>query len=492
MVNSQKTIQLTLRHVLIACGPLKHWKLLLLCCIWFLVAGNVSGQMTNQPTERYKALLQETGVGAVTFALVEGKEIVSLGGYGMKSLKDSTRVNAQAKIRIGSITKTLTALALLRLVETKNISLNTAIRPFTKRLPLSNPFTENPITVEMLLEHTAGLMDLSRKEFDYPRPLSLPEAFLVDPNHHKVQWPAGRHPSYTNLGSGYLSAVVQSAVKEDYDQWFNREVLHRIGMKSSQLHWDETLQKELVQGYDQDLRTPIPFWHTLYRAFGNVSSTAEDMANLLILLINQGRLKGQQLYLSSSIERMQTPTTSLGARAGITFGYGLGLRSELYQGVRIFEHGGDADGYLAHLAYSPESKRGFFVVVNAFRGDLFRQFKQPLYDWMIADIQPQDPPSRFPLREEILASYTGDYKQVTQRFSFQQASAEILKIRMRQGKLHRFDLHYQRWIEMIPVARNLFRDRDENAATHAFIPLAGKLVLQGALGNWQRIETVSD
>lgn len=455
-------------------------------CVGLLLIFSATSLAGVNPTMEFKSLLEDTGVGAVAFALVDGEEIVSQGGYGIKSLSDPTPVSAQSKIRIGSITKTLTALALLRLVETNKLTLDTPINRLTKNIPLQNPAPQNPITIAMLLEHTAGLMDLSRKEFDYPQALPLSEAFKVDPDNHRAHWPPGMHPSYSNLGAGYLSEVAESVVKEDYDQWFNREVLSRLGMKSSQLHWDKELQQALVQGYDQDLKTPIPFWHTLYRAFGNVSSTADDMAKLLVLLINQGRIEGRQMYKSESIRRMQTPTTSLAAKAGVTFGYGLGVRSELYRGIQIYEHGGDADGYLAHLAYSPESKRGFFVVINAFRGDLFRRFKKPLYEWMISSMEKKAPPEQVGLSVEELEHYIGDYEQATQRFSFQQTSSDLLKLRIRNGKLHRFDLDYQRWIEMIPVSKTLFRDRDENAATQAFIIRGENVVLQGALGNWLR------
>ena len=102
-------------------------------------------------------------------------------------------------------------------------------------------------------------------------------------------------------------------------------------------------------------------------------------------------------------------------------------------GHEIYGHGGDGDGYLAEFAYSKESQRAYFVVINAFRHDLLEDFTTPLNNWLIEQL---------PAMEEVIQSaadnplpgnqrlaLAGEYREVTQRFPFQNNSpAEILHI----------------------------------------------------------------
>ena len=119
----------------------------------------------------------------------------------------------------------------------------------------------------MLLEHSSGLGRLSRREFDYPDPLSLQDALQLEPANRRLQWPAGLHSQYTNAGAGLLSRVIEVVTDVEFDSWFEHSVLEHLAMHNASIRWSPELQSRLVQGYDRDLKTPIPYWHTLFRAF---------------------------------------------------------------------------------------------------------------------------------------------------------------------------------------------------------------------------------
>ncbi|GAG07127.1 unnamed protein product, partial [marine sediment metagenome] len=263
---------------------------------------------------------------------------------------------------------------MLKMVEKGELFLEDTVASLLPELPLHNSYDSSP-SLAMMLEHTAGLADLSAREFNYLKPLSLQKAFAVNPKAKKVLWEPGCHYSYSNAGAGYVAAAIEKKTGVDYDLWFAREILKPLGMTQSQLYWSEEIQSRLVQGYDTDLRKPIPYWHTLFRAFGGLNSTPNEMARFLSLLVNKGELDGKRVFSSASIDRMESPLTSLSAKNGIVLAYGLGLRSEAIRGHKVFSHGGDADGYLAHFAYSHESGRGYFVVINAFNHRILDQFQ---------------------------------------------------------------------------------------------------------------------
>ena len=437
------------------------------------------------PIDVFQTIKASNNIGAVSYALVEGNKIITTGGLGQKSLLDTTPVNADSILRVGSITKTFTALALMKLVEKKRLQLEQPIRNLLPDVPLANPYLTSPITLAMLLEHTAGLKDLSRKEFNYPSPLSLKQAFQVEPNARKVLWEPGNFKSYSNAGAGYVSAAIEQITRQDYDQWFNKSILAQMGMHNSQLNWSKKLEQSLVAGYDADLKTAIPYWHTLYRAFGNLNTSANDMAKFLLLLINNGTVDGKIIFRASSIQRMETPKTSLAARQGLTLGYGLGIRSELYEGHRLYQHGGDADGYLAHFAYNKDSRRGYFIVINAFRHDILAEFKSALNDWLIENLPPPKPLPTAKITPEHLQTLSGNYSPATYRFSPKQGQA--IEIKMVKNTLYLGTGDHGDGVKLIPVSKWLFRKPDEPEASVAFVFTAdGKLNMHNDSGAFQK------
>jgi CubicO group peptidase (beta-lactamase class C family) len=417
--------------------------------------------------EKFNAIKEKTNIGAVSYALVEGDQIVAIGGLGQKSIEDSTPVTADSVIRVGSITKTFTALAMMKLVEQDKLRLNQTVKSVLPNVPYQNPYPDSPATLAMMLEHTSGLTDFTGKEFNYPIALSLKKAFQVAPEARVARWPPGYHKSYTNVGAGYISAAAEKVTNEDYDLWFNKNILHAMGMKNSQLHWSDEIQKELVAGYDSDLKTRIPYWHTLFRAFGNLNTTARDMSRFLLLMVNQGVLDNKPFIQASSILRMETPKTTLGAKQGLSLGYGLGIRAELLNGHRIYQHGGDADGYISHFGYSKESKRGYIVVINAYKHSILRQFTSALKNWLIEDLKKPDSPLIADISTEHLKTLEGVYHQTAHRFAPQTKS--FIKVKLDNNKLVSVSSHGNLERTLIPVSKWLYRYKNDPEATIAFI-----------------------
>ena len=465
----------------------------LTACLLLLV--NSVAAEENLLTQQLERIKQQTGVGAVAYALVESNKIVATGGIGKYGNNNARPVTETSLFRIGSITKTFTSLAVMRLVELDKLQLDAAIKTLEPDIPLHNPWPETPVTLAMLLEHTAGLQDLTREEFDYPTPLSLQAALNIKPEARQLRWPPGYHYGYSNLGAGYVGRVIEIVTKEDYDDWFEREILATLGMQDSQLHWTKELEKNLVTGYNTDLKTKIPYWHTLFRPFGGLNTTAKDMAKFLLLFTGAPDLN-KNIVSANAIKRMETPETSLAAKAGLKTGYGLGIRNTYFNGHKIYGHGGDADGYLAEFAYSKESQRAYFVVINAFRHDILDNFTKQLNSWLIEQLPAGEetilPASIKPLSGEKMLTLAGEYREVATRFPFQNnGPAEILRINNVDNQLFRCisTTKTNKCIKILPVTEALFRIEGESHASMAFVKAPdGNLYLQTGFGNYQKTD----
>jgi hypothetical protein len=184
-------------------------------------------------------------------------------------------------------------------------------------------------------------------------------------------------------------------------------------------------------------------------------------------MVNQGVLDNKPFIQASSILRMETPKTTLGAKQGLSLGYGLGIRAELLNGHRIYQHGGDADGYISHFGYSKESKRGYIVVINAYKHSILRQFTSALKNWLIEDLKKPDSPLIADISTEHLKTLEGVYHQTAHRFAPQTKS--FIKVKLDNNKLVSVSSHGNLERTLIPVSKWLYRYKNDPEATIAFI-----------------------
>jgi CubicO group peptidase (beta-lactamase class C family) len=438
---------------------------------------------------RMERLRTKHEVPGAALIIVDADTIIWSGGFGVADLDSRAPMRAETLIRIGSITKSFTSLAMLMLEQDGLLRLQDPVTRYLPKPPYQNPWHRHPVRIAYLLEHTAGLTDLSKREFDNkdPTPLTLEQAFSLDPAARVLRWPAGRHSSYSTAGAGIAGLVLEHVTGQSFESWMDARVFQPLGMRRTNLLLDERVRSELATGYDTDGRTPIPYWHMVFRPFGAINTTVEEMSAFIQLLINRGRYQNTTLLPPEAIQRMEDPQTTLAARDGLRYGYGLGNFHYVYDGHVLHGHGGDADGYLAHFAYSNETKRGFLLVINAFKKDALRAMREPVEDFIVAGGQQSEPPESA-VSSESLRRLTGVYVPATQRFEWLPEANKCILISFNGKRLYtRLGDHSPR--ALIAVTDTHFRRSGQPVATAAFVhDEEGQLYLQGDMGNYQRVD----
>lgn len=424
----------------------------------------------------------EAGVAGAGLVLVSETGPVVVHGFGRSGWDCDCPVQPTTVFRIGSITKAFTGLAFLKLAEQGRLSLEAPMAELVDPVPLLNPWApESQVTIAQLLEHTAGLSDLTKKEWDHNIPLPLADALAVDPGSRRLRWPPGLHSSYSNSGAGVAAYAMERATGLDFEAFTSAQVFAPLKMRSASFTLSPELESRLARGYDSDARTPIPYWHTLYRPFGGINVELAEMQHFLRMLLGRGRLDGAQVFAAASIARMESPRTTLGARQGLEFGYGLGNYHYLHRGLVFHGHGGDADGYLSHFGYQRERALGYFLVINAFQGRTLKRMRERVEDFIVGDARATYAPG-VPQPRAHLAALTGDYRAVTRRFD--RGGERRLGVELVDGRLYLE--RGARTEVLIPLSRWLYRRGHEPVATTAFIEHAGRMYLQGPFGNYVR------
>src|SRR5262249_41268695 len=150
------------------------------------------------------------GIPGAGIALVSREGAIWVGGVGTADLATGRRVSAETTFRVGSVSKSVTALAVMQLVERGQFSLDVPLATPAPEVQFENPWEQSqPVRIAHLLEHTAGFEFLRfNEEFDdRPSPRPLLEALAVNPRSRHSRWPPGTRMSYSNEGylvAGYL------------------------------------------------------------------------------------------------------------------------------------------------------------------------------------------------------------------------------------------------------------------------------------------------
>jgi CubicO group peptidase (beta-lactamase class C family) len=329
-----------------------------------------TAKLDKIPTRMQEFVDQHQLAGVVT--VVGNKQgVVRLDAVGNFDLESKQPIREDALFRIASMTKPVTAMAIMILVDQQKLSVND---PVEKHLPefrgqmlitsreggtitLKKP--SRPITIRDLLTHTSGLpggFPEGLADLYVKRHLSLTEAVLVS-SQRPLDFEPGSKWSYCNAGIDTLGRIVEVVSGESFEGFLSKNIFQPLGMTDT-IFYPATEQKSRIPPvYDSkdgkllvaknliiDLpehpRHPIPA--------GGLFSTATDLAKLYQLTLNGGKVGDKQVISSGSLAEMtklQTGELQCGFVPGMGFGYGFAVVREP-QGVTAmvspgtFGHGG--------------------------------------------------------------------------------------------------------------------------------------------------------
>ncbi|SOD63791.1 CubicO group peptidase, beta-lactamase class C family [Streptomyces zhaozhouensis] len=271
----------------------------------------------------------------------------------------------RVRFRIASISKSLTAVLVLRLRDEGLIELD---QPVERWLPTPHA---GGATVAQLLAHTAGLAAESAGPWWERTPgelrPELPDLFGPDQDLH----PAGRRFHYSNPGYALLGALVERLRGEPWFTVLRREVLEPLGMERTSYDRAEPAARGWAVHPHADLRQPEPEVDTGRMApAGQLWSTTEDLCAFAAFLTGHHPAADAVLGADSRAE-MRTSTVPL-ELTDLTSGYGLGLQVVQHEGRQLFGHGGSLPGFLAGVWFDPEQRTAAAVLANATAGPAVR------------------------------------------------------------------------------------------------------------------------
>ena len=310
--------------------------------------------------------------------------------HGSRTSVDGHGPDENVQYRIGSITKTFTAVLVLRLRDEGLLDLGD---PLEKHLPGTGV---GEATIAELLAHTSGLAAETPGPWWERSPASLRPELSDVLGEQPFLHPSGRRFHYSNPGYTLLGALVEELRGASWEDVLRREVLEPLGLNRTSMRPQAPHAGGWAVHPWADVMLPEPVEDLgLMASAGQLWSTTADLARFAVFLA-----KGDERVLSGeTLREMRTPAAPPEAGDVVDgAAYGLGLQIQYRDGRLLAGHGGSLPGFLASLMLSVEDDVAAVVLANCTSGPLVSLVAADLVR-IVAEAEPRIPEPWRPMPE---------------------------------------------------------------------------------------------
>ena len=326
----------------------------------------------------YAELAAERHLPGLVYGIVLDGRLIHTGAIGFANLEKKIPAGATTGFRIASMSKSFTAMGILKLRDAGQLSLDDPVEKYVPGFRAVKPLTADApaITLRHLLGMGAGFpednpwgdrqLGISDAQFD---------AFLA--HGLSLSNAPGVAYEYSNLNFALLGRIVSRVSGIPYQQYITGEILAPLGMKDTRWEYTEIPPDRLALGYrwEKDTWRPEPLEHDgVYGAMGGLITTAEDFARYIAFHLAASPPRDAAdpgPVRRATVREMHAPVNLIGVNTAnktlagepnpVAAGYGFGLTSSLdSRGVAVSRHSGGLPGFGSEYQFFPD--HGFGVV----------------------------------------------------------------------------------------------------------------------------------
>lgn len=342
--------------------------LLLASCLVSVAAEDRSSPEVAEAIQRVRAMVVKDASKvpglAVTIEL-DGK-IVWSEGFGYADLKMKRPVSpATTRFRIASVSKPLTAVGLMRLVERGQLDLDASVQKYVPDFPEKEA---GVVTTRLLAAHLAGIRHYKLLEPFRNESFASVQAGLAIFKDDPLVAPPGERFHYSTYGYSLISAVMESAAHQNFLDYMQGEVFTPLAMNHTRPDQANAVDPNRTQFYKRSLigrfRPERPIDSSYKWAGGGFLSTAEDLAVFGSALLQPGFLNQESL---TELFTLMHPTGEKGPQSSYGIGWGV-VDNKL--GRTFYLHSGDQQGASSFLMILPRAKIVVSILCNLSRAPL--------------------------------------------------------------------------------------------------------------------------
>jgi len=326
-----------------------------------LLAGGANSSAQQELTEKVDRIFAEwntTSSPGCALAVVKDGHIVYEHGYGMANLELDIAITPQSVFDIGSVSKQITAMAILLLAQDHKLSLDDDIRRYLPEMPDYG----STITIRHMLHHTSGLRNYDDL-FDLE---GIPEADLTTDRdamdlivrQKSVNFKPGEEFLYSDTNFFLMSQIVKRITGQTLRQFAQDRIFGPLGMTSTHFHDDHTMiVPRRATGYAprQGGGFEIDMSNFEQVGDGSVMTTVGDLAKWD---------QNFEHHLVGGVDAIRQLTTPGTLNNGQQIPYAMGLFLDHYRGLNWIHHSGEWVGYRAALSRFPDQHFSTLITCN--------------------------------------------------------------------------------------------------------------------------------
>jgi CubicO group peptidase (beta-lactamase class C family) len=317
--------------------------------------------------------MKDWKVPGLAVVIVQDGKIIWSKGYGFRDVKNQLLVTPKTLFAIGSITKSFTVASLARLVDEGKLDWDKPVREYMPSFTMYDEVASGHMTPRDMVTHRSGLprhdalwynSELTRAQMvERLRYLELSKDFRSTYQYNNLMF----------VTAGYLASQVSGM---PWEELVRQRILAPLGMRSSnfavadsQKSPDFALPYKVAREGSSEEVKQVPFRVIdAIGPVGSINSTAEDMAQYLLMYLNKGKHDETQVLSESNVTQMATPQIVIPGTLRYTelghVSYGMAFAITSYRGHKMVSHGGAIDGFTALLSFLPQDNLGVVVLTN--------------------------------------------------------------------------------------------------------------------------------
>jgi CubicO group peptidase (beta-lactamase class C family) len=314
----------------------------------------ISSQKVSQlGFELDKVLLEQfkpSEPGCAVLVAHNGK-IVYKNGFGMADLAMKLPINADMVFDIGTLTKQLTAVAVMQLVEKGKLSLHDPITRFIDEYPTQG----YNITIEHLLTETSGIKDIEGIDSIIGYKDFSPREFINFIKTEKLEFAPGSARSNCNSGYYLLGYIIEKVSGKTCSQYIEENIFKPAGMKNPYADINANQSMNRATGYQKSVNGFDSLKNRTGNAANGLMLNVEDYFNFYQALNSYKLITKESLEISRSNYKLENGKGS---------GFGFGFEVRNFEGKRVFSQKSSSMGYFASQLYFPEEDIHVVVFTN--------------------------------------------------------------------------------------------------------------------------------
>jgi len=307
-------------------------------------------------------MMKQDNIPGLSMAFVDNGQITWTKHYGYANLEDSIPINSETVFTGASLSKPVTAIAALHLVEKGLLNLDEDVNLKLKewKIPETKLTKNEKVTLRRLIGHNAGIKNdlwssyLPEESVPTLNQMLAGENPSVDPQTSVIHEP-GSKVEYSNPGYSIIQKLLMDVSNEEFNQIIDKLIFNPSGMGNSSFKQPipKSLKQRKAVGYTEDLK-PYPYRLFPYQAAGGIWTTPSDLAKFMITLLNDYQ-EGTNKLISK--EMAQTIfRKNLRRYVFSLWNWGDDI---------VFQHYGSNQGFNCFMYGSIDQNQGIIVMTNS-------------------------------------------------------------------------------------------------------------------------------